>query len=94
MAIKLPEAVKPVLNLVFHVIIGASLFAAIVLVEVMLAGVLKALALIPFAPHWLDRITDVVERALFAFDLCVAGLFLIAEAIKFVRGLWNGVRLG
>lgn len=90
----MPEAVKPVLNLVAHIVIGASLFAAIVLIEVLLAGVLRLVAAIPFAPQWLDRIIDVVERALFGFDLLVAGLFLLAEAIKFARGLWRELRRG
>lgn len=94
MALKLPEAAKPLANLVLHIAIGAALFGAMILIEVLLAGFLQLVSMIPFFPHWLDYATDVLEQGLFMFDVLIVSLFLIAELIKLVIGFWSEIRNG
>jgi len=43
------------------------------------------------APSWLSESADWIEKALFWFDAICLALFLIAEAIKLVKGLWREV---
>jgi hypothetical protein len=89
MEFELPEAAKPFADFIIHVLIGATAFVIIMVIEVALAGCVKVIALLPIAPHWLVNAAEIGEQALFAFDALLFALFLIAEAIKLVRGFWK-----
>lgn len=88
----LPKALKPVIDLVIQVAVGALAFAGILLIAVGLAGIVKLLGSLSFAPPWLAGHADGIEQGIFWFDVCCLVLFLIAEGIKFVIGLCKEVR--
>ncbi len=91
MSITLPKALKPVIDLAIQVAVGAIGFTAILLIAVLLAGIVKLLGHLSFSPEWLAPTADMIERAIFWFDVVCLVLFLTAEAIKFVKGLWKEV---
>jgi hypothetical protein len=91
MSVTLPKSLKPVVDLAIQVAVGAVGFIAILLVAVLLAGVVKLLGALWFAPAWLGPTADAIERAIFWFDVVCLVLFLTAEAIKFIKGLWKEV---
>jgi hypothetical protein len=91
MAFTVPKPLKPVLDLVIQVAIGAIAFIALLLIAAIVAGIVKLLGALSFAPPWLAKSADGIERGIFWFDVGCLVLFLTAEAIKFVRGLWNEV---
>jgi hypothetical protein len=94
MKLALPDALKPVWTLVVHIVMGTLAFAAVLVVAVILAGFIRLVAMVPFAPEWLPDAAELVEKGLFYVDLFVSGLFLIAEVAKFIKGLWEEIRHG
>ncbi len=89
MALKLPEGLRPVADFAVQVAVGAAAFAVVMVVAVLLAGFIRALSLVPFAPIWLTAAAEWTEKGLFAIDLFGLGLFLLGEVAKLVRGLWK-----
>lgn len=94
MKVELPDAVRPVWNLLVHISIGAILLAAMLAIEVLLAGFVRLLGMIPFAPGWLKEAAEPMEQGLFLLDLFVVGLFLTAEVVKLLKGFWKEIRHG
>lgn len=86
-----PKPLKPIVDLVIQVTIGAIGFVAIMAIAVGVAGAVKFLGYLSFAPPWLAAYADGIERGIFWFDIVCLVLFLAAEAIKLVKGLWKEV---
>ncbi len=91
MELKLPKGLKPIGDFTVQVTVGAIGFVAILVVALLVAFVVKMLGTLWWAPSWLSESADWIEKALFWFDAICLGLFLIAEAIKLVKGLWKEV---
>jgi len=94
MAIKLPEAAKPLADFVVQVVIGAIVFILVLLVAVIVAGAIRGIAMLPFAPEWLVTAAEWAEQMLFGLDLFTFALFLLTEAFKLGRGLWKEITGG
>ncbi|WP_066807152.1 hypothetical protein [Sphingomonas asaccharolytica] len=94
MQIKVPESLRPVWDLVVHIVIGAIMLGGILVVELLLAGFIKLIGMAPFAPTWFPAASEVTERGLFAFDVLIGFLFLLTELIKFGKSSWREVRDG
>ena len=92
MSLTLPEAVRPVWDFVVHVAIGAIAFVAVLLIAVAIAGVVKGIEGLGFAPLWLMDAAHWVEWAIFWLDLFLFGLFFLAEALKLTRRLVKEMR--
>jgi len=86
--------VKPLAAMFFHIGVGAILLAGLLVIELLLAGFIHLLALAPWAPAWLNDASEIVEQALFMFDLVVCALFLGAELIKLCKSFWKEIRNG
>lgn len=86
-----PKALKPIVDLVIQVAIGAVGFVGILFIAVGVAGVVRLLGELSFAPSWLKASADGIEWGIFWFDVGCLVLFLAAEAIKLVKGLWREV---
>jgi hypothetical protein len=91
MAIKVPQALKPVVDFTIQVTVGAIGFVAILVVAVGVAAAVRLIGSIWFAPDWLEHRAESIEQALFWFDIGCFALFLAAEAIKLVKGLWKEI---
>ncbi len=72
---------------VIHVVVGALQFLLILLVALLLAGVVKVVEGLNFAPQWLVQGIEWVEQVVFWADVFAFGLFLAAEILNLAAGL-------
>ena len=72
---------------VIHVVVGALQFLLILLIALVLAGVVKIVEGLHFAPQWLVQGIEWVEQVVFWADVFAFGLFLAAEILKLAAGL-------
>ncbi|MFL6843407.1 MAG: hypothetical protein ACJ8ER_00820 [Allosphingosinicella sp.] len=84
---------EPAWKFLIHVIVGAIQFVLILLVAVTLAGIVSMAQTLSFTPHWLVAGIERVEQIVFWADVLAFNLFLIAEVLKLVAGLWWEVRV-
>ncbi len=72
----------------FQVVVGTVLFAMVLVVAFGLSKLVMWMDQAG-APDWMIQGAHWAEFAVFALDLCLFFLFLISEALKFAKGLWN-----
>ncbi len=89
MRFDLPESLRPVVDFVIQVVVGAALFTLIMLVALALAGIVHLLSLVGFSPRWLLNGAQWLEFGIFCFDVFCFALFFASEAAKLARGLWR-----
>ena len=77
---------------VIHVVIGGLQFLVLLLVTALIAGLVKAIRYLEFAPAWLVQGLEWVEWTVFWIDVLVFGLFVVAEALTLIASLWQKVR--
>lgn len=86
MALRIPAASKPIVDLGVQIGIGALMFVFVGLVALFLSWFVHWLQTMG-APEWLVNSTHYLEIALYGVDVFCFGLFLVNEALKFVRKL-------
>ena len=87
MAFKIPKNLKPIVDFTIHVVVGSFGFIVVFGAAVIISIIVKACEGI--VPRWVEATGEYAEMWLFGIDLLCFGLFVIAEAIRLVRGLWS-----
>ncbi len=75
-------------------IVGALVFALILVVAVAVAGFVHMLSFIGFAPRWIMPAAEWIEWVIFWVDVIYYALFSTSELAKLSRGLWREWKLG
>jgi hypothetical protein len=87
MAFAIPRPVKPIFDFTVQVLLGAIGFLVIFGAAVAISVFVKACD--GMVPHWVQAGAEFAEKALFAVDLFCFCLFILSEALKLLKGLWN-----
>lgn len=86
MAVEVSRETRPAVVFVVQVLVGTALYSLIMLAAFGLAKLVGWMEQ-GGAPSWMIHGAHWAEWALFWLDLFCFGLFLLSEALKFVRGL-------
>lgn len=89
MAVEVSKEVRPAVDFAIQVVVGAFMFTIVALVAVGIAGLIKLIEWLGFAPPWLIEGLHWAEWGVFWLDLFCFGLFLMSEAIKLIIGMWK-----
>ena len=89
MALRIPAKVQPVVDFAVQIVVGALAFVAVFLVAVLVAGFVRTVEHLGFAPAWLSTSADWVEKFIWGADLIGLALFLVSEILTFGRKLWK-----
>ena len=87
------KRLKPAIDLIVHVLVGAMMFAALLGVAVSLAWLTNFLDRSRLAPEWLIHSAHWVEWGIFWLDMFCFGLFLLSEVATFCREIWRSWRI-
>jgi hypothetical protein len=87
MALKLPQAAKPMVDFAIHVVVGACGFIVILGITAAISAFVKLID--GTVPPWVAMGAEWAELGLFGLDLALFGLFVVSEALKLIRGLLN-----
>jgi len=85
---EIPKNLKPIVDFVIHVVVGSLAFLIVFGAAVAISMIVKACDGI--VPHWVEGTAEYAEMGLFGIDLACFALFMVSEAIRLGRGLWNG----
>lgn len=88
----MPPGLKPIADFVVQVVVGAFGFAVIMCVAVAIGSLVRTFEWLGFHPYWFTVTAEWFEIGLFGLDLFLFSLFLLVEAIKLIRRLWDEVR--
>jgi hypothetical protein len=87
MGFEISRAVKPMVDFTIHVVVGALAFLVVLGMAVTISVCVKAAD--GYVPPFITNGGELAEKALFGVDLVLFGLFVLSEALKLIRGLWN-----
>jgi uncharacterized protein involved in cysteine biosynthesis len=86
--IKIPHAVKPVVDFGIHVFVAIVIFCIVFGAAALISAVVHALH--GYIPDWADHAAEYVEKFLFGMDLLLLVVFAVKEAIVLIRSMFAG----
>jgi hypothetical protein len=84
---EISKNLRKITDFTIHVVVGSIEFVIVFGAAVIISIIVKAFDGI--VPHWVEATGEYAEMALFGIDLFCFGLFVVAEAISLIRGLWR-----